>query len=194
MSGTNIETEFANLDVSLSSVENSIEDEYQKLLEKYNDSDSVLEKDDYNKFNEDIDNTFSSLQLRIQSQKAGIVSEYGDLDDDNFLSDMVDSNTNIKYKINYYENRKKYLHDLMMKYNNIEGRLVDAQSNKYYILFLIWSIIFIIVLTTVFTNIIETRSSMNLLSKAILFIFIIYLVHMIIKNILLYMNGYSVIK
>lgn len=193
MSGTNIKTEFANIDVSLSSVENSIEDEYKKLLEKYNDSDSVLENHDYNKFNEDIDKTFSSLQLRIQSQKALIKSEYDDLNDI-FLSDMDVSNGYIKDRINYYENRKKYLHDLMMKYNNIEGRLVDAQSNKYYILFLIWSIIFIIVLTTVFTNIIETRSSMNLLSKAILFIFIIYLVHMIIKNILLYMNGYSVIK
>lgn len=190
MSGTNIETEFANLDVSLSSVENSIEGKYQTLLNKYKNSE--LTKDHYDQFNEDIDNTFSSLQQRIKSQKAGIDSEYGDLSVT--LSDMDASNAYIKDRINYYEKQKKYLHDLMMKYNNIEGRLVDAQSNKYYILFLIWSIIFIIVLTTVFTNMIETRSSINLLSKAILFIFIIYLAHMIVKNILLYINGYSVIK
>jgi len=188
MSGTNIETEFANLDVSLSSVENSIESEYQNLLNKYKNSE--LTKDYYKQFNEYID--ISSLQQRIKIQKGWVDSEYGDLYIT--LSDMDASNAYIKDRINYYEKRKKYLHDLMMKYNNIEGRLVDAQSNKYYILFLIWSIIFIIVLTTVFTNMIETHSSMNLLSKSILFIFIIYLVHMIIKNILLYMNGYSVIK
>lgn len=190
MSGTNIETEFANLDVSLSSVENSIESKYQSLLDKYNKSE--LTSTDYSEFSADVDNMFSSLQTRLNSQKGGIDSEYGDLS--GTLSVMDASNVYIKDRINYYEKRKKYLHDLMMKYNNIEGRLVDAQSNKYYTLFLIWSIIFIIVLMTVFTNVIETRSSMNLLSKAILFIFIIYLVRMIIKNILLYMNGYSVIK
>lgn len=191
MSRTSIETEFANLDVSLSSVENSIESKYQTLLDNYNDK-SELKSTDYSEFNTDLDGMFSSIQSRLASQKGGIDSEYGELSDT--LSDMDASNTHIKNRINYYEQRRKYLHDLMMKYNNIEGRLVDAQSNRYYTLFLIWSIIFIIVLTTVFTNVIETRSSMNLLSKAILFIFIIYLVRMIIKNIQLYMNGYSVIK
>ena len=190
MSRTSIETEFANLDVSLSSVENSIESKYQTLLDNYNKSE--LKSTDYSEFNTDLDGMFSSIQSRLDSQKGGIDSEYGELSDT--LSDMDASNTHIKNRINYYEQRRKYLHNLMMKYNNIEGRLVDAQSNRYYTLFLIWSIIFIIVLTTVFTNVIETRSSMNLLSKAILFIFIIYLVRMIIKNIQLYMNGYSVIK
>jgi hypothetical protein len=188
------ESQFNNLDISLSNLGEEIENLYQtNILDNYNNEDANLTYDNYSTYKTIIDDEINTLQNSISTQKNSVSNYISDISD-TVLQNMDASNTYIRDRINHYEQRRKYLHDLMMKYNNIEGRLVDAQSNKYYTLFLIWSIIFIIVLTVVFTNVIETRSSMNLLSKAILFIFIIYLVHLIIKNLNLYLNGYSVLK
>ena len=184
-----VETEFHNLDVSLNDIRNEIDERYNDQFLNDDENTSVGNYSEYNMLTTKL---IEDTKSRLESQK-GRISSTLNISDSKL--DVMDSSHNyLKDRVEYYEQRKKYLNELLSKYNNIEGRLVDAKSNKYYILFLIWSIIFIIVLTTVFTNLIETQSSMNMLSKVLLFVFIVYLVYLVIKNVLLFMNGYSILK
>jgi hypothetical protein len=193
---TSIEQEFINLDASFVYLENEIKKRYESdIIDNYNNGLLTYDIGDsnYKIFNTNINQYISDINNRLEIQKASINTLVTNINKQH-LEDMDGSNNYIKQRISYYEDRKKHLKDLIDKYNNIEGRLVDTKSNRYYILFLIWSIIFIIILITVFTNIIESDTSMNLLSRMVLFIFIIYLGYIIIKNIMLYMNGYSILK
>ena len=82
-----------------------------------------------------------------------------------------------------------------LTYYNLAAQVVidvlkDAKMDKYYFLFIIWIIIFFIILFTLFFNIVESQTSMNILSKGLLFIFVLYVLYYILKNIYLYFNGY----
>ena len=92
--------------------------------------------------------------------------------------------------VNDYEKERKHLKNRLKSYHSIVGQLKDAKMNKYYFLFIIWIIIFFIILFTLFFNIVEEQKSMNILSKGLLFIFVLYVLYYILKNIYLYFNGY----
>ena len=98
-------------------------------------------------------------------------------------------NTNIDL-VNDYEDKRQYLKNRLKTYHSIVGKLKDAKMNKYYLLFIIWIIIFFIILFTLFSSIVEEQKSMNPLSKGLLFIFFLYILYYILKNIYLYFNGY----
>ena len=106
------------------------------------------------------------------------------------MENMDTSYNNNSSLVNDYEAERKHLKNRLKSYHSIVGQLNDAKMNKYYFLFIIWIIIFFIILFTLFFNIVEEQKSMNILSKGLLFIFTLYILYYILKNIYLYFNGY----
>ena len=93
--------------------------------------------------------------------------------------------------IHEYDEKRNLLENKLQTYNSILTRLENATQNKYYILFIVWTILFFIILFTLFFNIIEEQSSMNLFSKGFILLFILFILYYILKNSYLYLNGYK---
>ena len=108
-----------------------------------------------------------------------------------FLFHMDASYDIIKEKINIYDDKREELKEKLLTYNNTTGRLSDAKSNKYYILFIVWLVIFFIIMFTVFSNIVEEQKTMNLPTKILVFLFIAFIFYFILKNTFMYFSGYT---
>ena len=146
----------------------------------YNGAGDGTEEGSYKYISNDIKELKTYLGIEIEN-------------DPDLLDDLekMDASYNLnKETINEYDKKRRKLKKKLVVYNNIIGRLSDAKTNKHYLLFIIWLVILFIILITVFLNVVEEKGSMNLLSKAILCIFLIIIIYYFIKNTMLYFNGY----
>lgn len=112
-------------------------------------------------------------------------------DSGDFLTTMDTSYNMIKDKINLYDDKREELKEKLLTYNNTVGRLNDARSSKYYILFIVWLVIFFVIMFNVFSNVVEEQKSMNTATKVLVFLFIAFIFYFIIKNTYMYFSGYT---
>lgn len=102
------------------------------------------------------------------------------------------SMTNIENKIEEYELEKDKLNNKLTHYNSIISKLNDGHVYYNYYLMLIWIIILFVVGYASFFSVIEEKSNINVLSKIILFILLLFVGYFIFNNIHLYFSGYQI--
>ena len=161
-----------------------------KLVVTEIDQDFQKENTDWSSSMETLNNDLDVIDTNINT--VNFISEF-DTIINNSKSEMEEMDISYNENsilVNDYENKRQYLKNRLKSYHSIVGKLKDAKMDKYYFLFIIWIIIFFIILFTLFFNIVESQTSMNILSKGLLFIFVLYVLYYILKNIYLYFNGY----
>lgn len=99
---------------------------------------------------------------------------------------------NIENKIEEYELEKDKLDNKLIHYNSIISKLNDGRVDYNYYLMLIWIIILFVVGYASFFSVIEEKSNINILSKIILFILLLFVGYFIFNNLHLYFSGYQI--
>ena len=110
----------------------------------------------------------------------------------NNLSDLDSSMNDIKDKIDIYDNKKKDLDKQLGHYNSVISRLKDGKVTRNYYLMLIWIIILFVVGYASFFSVIEEKNDINIISKIILFLLLLFVAYFIFNNIYLYFSGYQI--
>ena len=98
----------------------------------------------------------------------------------------------IKDKIDIYDTKKKDLDKQLGHYNSVISRLKDGKVNRNYYLMLIWIIILFVVGYASFFSVIEEKNDINIISKIILFLLLLFVGYFIFNNIYLYFSGYQI--
>lgn len=108
------------------------------------------------------------------------------------LDNYDTSMTNIKNKVNEYEIEKNKLDKKITHYNSLIAKLKDGKVNYNYYLMLIWIIILFVVGYACFFSVIEEKTDVNIVSKIILFLLLLFVGYFIFNNIYLYFSGYQI--
>ena len=82
------------------------------------------------------------------------------------------------------------LNELIPKYNRIIQLLEDGIQNKHYILFIVWSFIFILIFVSFLFALLDINQDINLMNRMIIYIFIIYILYYIFNNIVHFIKKY----
>lgn len=148
--------------------------------------DASFDSGDYIPNNNPVNHYDSDLEdLDISDTLTGGISISG-------LSDYGTSMINIKSKMNEYEIEKNKLDEKITHYNSVISKLKDGKVNYNYYLMLIWIIILFVVGYASFFSVIEEKTDMNVVSKIILFLFLLFMGYFIFNNIYLYLSGYEI--
>ena len=108
------------------------------------------------------------------------------------LSNLETSMNDIKNKIDIYDTKKKDLDKQLGHYNSVISRLKDGKVTRNYYLMLIWIIILFVVGYASFFSVIEEKNDINIISKIILFLLLLFVAYFIFNNIYLYFSGYQI--
>lgn len=108
------------------------------------------------------------------------------------LSNLETSMNIIKDKIYTYDTKKNELDKELGHYNSVISRLKDGKVNRNYYLMLIWIIILFVVGYASFFSVIEEKNDINIISKIILFLLLLFVAYFIFNNIYLYFSGYQI--
>ena len=152
-----------------------------------------------------IDSIDASFDANIYQSSVDQVTTYNDdlidlsmvnnlniLSSFNNLSDLDSSMNIIKDKIDIYDNKKKDLDKQLGHYNSVISRLKDGKVTRNYYLMLIWIIILFVVGYASFFSEIEEKNDINIISKIILFLLLLFVAYFIFNNIYLYFSGYQI--
>ena len=181
---TTIDTHYDDIDGQYENVETL----YNNLIDMSTGtvmSKDLVEIDSYFGYDSGGTNPYTTKNTQVATTLGNQMSninthlpERGDSGD--FLTTMDTSYNMIKDKINLYDDKREELKEKLLTYNNTVGRLNDARSSKYYILFIVWLVIFFVIMFNVFSNVVEEQKSMNTATKVLVFLFIAFLLCIII--------------
>ena len=166
---SNLNTYSTNMDGLVANIDASFNNN------NYNSGTDVVTSNDTALMDLDISNTIGGISASI--------SNLGNYD----LS-MI----NIENKIEEYELEKDKLDNKLIHYNSIISKLNDGRVDYNYYLMLIWIIILFVVGYASFFSVIEEKSNINILSKIILFILLLFVGYFIFNNLHLYFSGYQI--
>lgn len=124
---------------------------------------------------------------KIKKEDMNKISDYdmGDEEsiDDALLEIPADDEEYIK-KIQELEKSDASLNELIPKYSKNIQLLEDKLQNKNYILFVVWSFIFILIFVSFLFALLDTNQNINLVMRVVIYIFIIYILYYIFNNVL----------
>lgn len=118
-------------------------------------------------------------------------------------SDYVEDNTDITLSLDaminddgYIQNIKELeksdasLNKLIPKYNKNMQLLEDSLQNKNYILFIVWTFIFILIFVSFLFALLDINQEINLMMRIVIYIFIIYVLYYVFNNVINYIKKY----
>jgi hypothetical protein len=111
------------------------------------------------------------------------------------IEELKDSMDIINEKMNEYNIKKEKLNNQINHYNligSLNPRLIEGNMHRNYYLMLIWIIILFIVGYASFFSVIEEKNDINIISKIILFLLLLFVGYFIFNNLYLYFSGYQI--
>lgn len=118
-------------------------------------------------------------------------------------SDYVEDNTDITLSLDAMINDDGYiqniqeleksdasLNKLIPKYNKNMQLLEDSLQNKNYILFIVWTFIFILIFVSFLFALLDINQEINLMMRIVIYIFIIYVLYYVFNNVINYIKKY----
>lgn len=169
----------STLESSFNTYSTNMETLIQNIDASFDSGDYSPDSDPVNEYNGDLED------LNISDTLMGTIDISG-------LSDYDTSMINIKSKMNEYEIEKNKLDEKITHYNSVISKLKDGKVNYNYYLMLIWIIILFVVGYASFFSVIEEKTDMNVVSKIILFLFLLFMGYFIFNNVYLYLSGYEI--
>ena len=121
-------------------------------------------------------------------------ANFNDGNDGN-IEELKDSMDIINEKMNEYNIKKEKLNNQINHYNligSLNPRLIEGNMHRNYYLMLIWIIILFIVGYASFFSVIEEKNDINIISKIILFLLLLFVGYFIFNNLYLYFSGYQI--
>ena len=108
------------------------------------------------------------------------------------IEDLKSSMDIIKEKITTENNQKEMLNQSQNFIRNLDTKLLEGNMDRNYYLMMIWMIILFIVGYASFFSVIEEKNDINIISKIILFLLLLFVGYFIFNNLYLYFNGYQI--
>ena len=175
MTSINKET-ISNVGNSLNVYDEHI-DNLNNIMNKNNDYDSNIY--------EQIDNSFES-----KNNISAFLQDLG------FSTSVVnDDIVNMDNSYNHFYNRLKKskeinseLKNTISKYEAVKARLKNSEKSNAYFVLMVWGIIFLFVMVTLFFSIIEDKKELNIFSKTLLFLFLLVVLFYSAKNFKIYIE------
>tara|TARA_Y100000768_G_C23991051_1_gene693081 strand:+ start:2741 stop:3163 length:423 start_codon:yes stop_codon:yes gene_type:complete len=129
--------------------------------------------------------------LKINSEDMNKASDYDDMGNESIILNMDISNDE-KYieQIQELEKSDASLNELLPKYNKNIQLLEDSIKNKNYILFIVWSFIFILIFVSFLFALLDINQNINLMMRMVIYIFIIYIIYYIFNNLVHFIKKY----
>lgn len=169
MSNINKET-ISNVDNSLN-IYNTHIDKLNNTMNKDSDYDSNIY--------EHVDNSFESKKnISTFLQNLGFSTSIAD-------GDIVSMDNSYNHFYNTLKESKKINSQLkteISKYEAIKARLKNSEKSNIYFVLMVWGIIFIFIMVTLFFSIIEDKKELNIFSKTLLFLFLLVILFYSAKN------------
>ena len=121
--------------------------------------------------------------LNINRADMNIGSDYDMGVEDISLSLEPSNDEEYIEQIQELEKSDASLNELIPEYNKNMRLLEDGLQNKNYILFIVWSFIFILIFISFLFALLDINQDINLMMRMVIYIFIIYILYYIFNNV-----------
>ena len=175
MSNINKET-ISNVDNSLNAYDEHI-DNLNNIMNKNNDY--------YSSIYEQVDKSFESKN-NISAFLQGLDFSTPITNDD--IVNMDNSYNRIYNTLKESKKINYQLKNSISKYEAVKSRLKSAEKSNTYFVLMVWGIIFLFVMITLFFSIIEDKKELNIFSRTLLFLFLLVVLFYSAKNFKIYIE------